>query len=142
MVMADFAAAAEKVRLLREAGLSVSIDDFGVGYSNLSQLSRLSVNALKIDRSLVMQIGLDQKSEAIIRAVIGMAHALGLKTIAEGIETPQQAAFLRMVRIDALQGYLLGLPMAPGHLEAWVETRGSNPVGSMQTAVGRALAAS
>ncbi len=74
MVMTDYGSAAEKVRLLREAGLSVSVDDFGVGYSNLSQLSRLSVNALKIDRSLVMEIGLDTKTEAIILAVIGMAR--------------------------------------------------------------------
>ena len=140
MVMADFAAAAERVRLLREAGLSVSIDDFGVGYSNLSQLSRLSVNALKIDRSLVMEIGLDRKAEAIILAVIGMAHAMGLKTIAEGIETPQQAAFLRKARIDAMQGYLLGLPMAPGHIEQWMETRGRGAILDMHADLARAVA--
>ena len=140
MVMADFAAAAEKVRLLREAGLSVSVDDFGVGYSNLSQLSRLSVNALKIDRSLVMEIGLDRKAEAIILAVIGMAHAMGLKTIAEGIETPQQAAFLRKARIDAMQGYLLGLPMAPGHIEQWMETRGRGAILDMHADLARAVA--
>ncbi|KAF0134787.1 MAG: diguanylate cyclase/phosphodiesterase [Xanthobacteraceae bacterium] len=140
MVMADFATAAEKVRLLREAGLSVSVDDFGVGYSNLSQLSRLSVSALKIDRSLVMEIGLDRKAEAIILAVIGMAHAMGLKTIAEGIETPQQAAFLRKARIDAMQGYLLGLPMAPGHLEQWMETRGNGSVRDMHAGLARAVA--
>jgi two-component system CheB/CheR fusion protein len=140
MVMADFAAAAERVRLLREAGLSVSIDDFGVGYSNLSQLSRLSVNALKIDRSLVMEIGLDRKAEAIILAVIGMAHAMGLKTIAEGIETPQQAAFLRKARIDAMQGYLLGLPMGPGHIEQWMETRGRGAILDMHADLARAVA--
>jgi two-component system CheB/CheR fusion protein len=140
MVMADFAAAAEKVRLLREAGLSVSVDDFGVGYSNLSQLSRLSVNALKIDRSLVMEIGLDRKAEAIILAVIGMAHAMGLKTIAEGIETPQQAAFLRKARIDAMQGYLLGLPMAPGHIEQWMATRGRGAILDMHADLARAVA--
>ncbi len=139
MVMADYASAAEKVRLLREAGLSVSVDDFGVGFSNLSQLSRLSVNALKIDRSLVMQIGLDRKAEAIILAVVGMAHAMELKTIAEGVETPQQAAFLRKAGIDAMQGYLLGLPMAPGHLEAWVSARGATTVGEMQGNLSRAL---
>lgn len=140
MVMADFATAAEKVRLLREAGLSVSVDDFGVGYSNLSQLSRLAVNALKIDRSLVMEIGLDRKAEAIILAVTGMAHAMGLKTIAEGIETPQQAAFLRKARIDAMQGYLLGLPMAPGHIEQWMETRGRGAIRDMQADLARAVA--
>lgn len=140
MVMADFAAAAERVRLLREAGLSVSIDDFGVGYSNLSQLSRLSVNALKIDRSLVMEIGLDRKAEAIILAVIGMAHAMGLKTVAEGIETPQQVAFLRKARIDAMQGYLLGLPMAPGHIEQWMETRGRGAILDMRADLARAVA--
>lgn len=142
MVMADFGAAADKVRQLREAGLSVSVDDFGVGYSNLSQLSRLSVNALKIDRSLVMEIGLDRKAEAIILAVVGMAHAMGLKTIAEGVETPQQAAFLRKARIDAMQGYLLGLPMAPGHLESWASARGESRVSVLQGQVRDALIAS
>ncbi|MDP2802383.1 MAG: EAL domain-containing protein [Phreatobacter sp.] len=136
----DFAATAEKVRLLRQAGVTVSIDDFGVGYSNLSQLAQLSVNTLKVDRSLTLRIGQDSKAEAIIKAVTDMAHALGLKVVAEGIETPYQASFLRKAGCDAMQGFLFATPMDPAQLGQWVAGRSSNLVSRLQSEVRNAVA--
>jgi len=136
----DYADTAEKVRLLRQAGVTVSIDDFGVGYSNLSQLAQLSVNALKVDRSLILRIGQDPKVEGIIKAVIDMAHALGLKVVAEGIETPYQASFLRKAGCDAMQGFLFATPMDPGRLGQWVAGRSANLVSRLQSEVRHALA--
>ena len=112
-----------RLAALREAGIRIAIDDFGVGFSNLSQLSRVPMDDLKIDRSLVMAIGENQKSEVIIRAIIGMAHALGYRTIAEGIETPQQQAYLKSLGCNDLQGYRFAQPMDAEALEAWVVAR-------------------
>jgi two-component system CheB/CheR fusion protein len=120
MAMTDFDSTARRLAVLREAGVRVAIDDFGIGFSNLSQLSRLPVDELKIDRSLISEIGSNAKSEAIIRATIGMARALGYRTIAEGIETTAQLNFLTAQGCDMLQGYLFGRPMAPGQFDQWL----------------------
>ena len=138
-LISDYAETAAKVRLLRQAGLAVAIDDFGVGYSNLSHLSRLSATALKIDRSLIERVTEDEKAEAIIRAAIDMARALGLTSVAEGIETPQQAAFLASARCDVLQGFLYGRPMAPADLLAWLAARRTNPVADLTDGLRQAL---
>jgi diguanylate cyclase len=129
MAMTDFETTVQRLGVLRDAGLAVAIDDFGIGFSNLSQLSRLPVDALKIDRSLIIEIGQSAKSEAIIRAIVSMAHALGYRTIAEGIETPQQMDFLRSLQCTALQGYLFGRPMPAKELKAWraVAVRQADP---------------
>ena len=119
IAMTDFETTAQRLGVLREAGVRVAIDDFGIGFSNLSQLARLPLDELKIDRSLISEIGHSRKSEAIIRAIIGMTNALGYRTIAEGIETAEQQAFLVKLRCDCLQGYLFGRPMAPQALEQW-----------------------
>jgi two-component system CheB/CheR fusion protein len=124
-----------RLAALREAGIRIAIDDFGVGFSNLSQLSRVPMDDLKIDRSLVMAIGENPKSEVIIRAIIGMAHALGYRTIAEGIETPQQQAYLKSLGCDDLQGYRFARPMDAEALEAWVAER-SAPMASTGTSIG------
>ena len=110
----------KRLEALRTAGIRIAIDDFGVGFSNLSQLSRVPMDDLKIDRSLVMAIGENQKSEVIIRAIIGMAQALGYRTIAEGIETPEQQAYLKSLGCNDLQGYRFARPMDVEALEAWV----------------------
>ncbi len=138
-LISDYAETAAKVRLLRQAGLAVAIDDFGVGYSNLSHLSRLSATALKIDRSLVERVTEDEKAEAIIRAAIDMARALGLTSVAEGIETPQQAAFLASARCDVLQGFLYARPMPPADLLAWLAARRTNPVADLTDGLRQAL---
>ena len=123
MAMADFEVTVARLGELRRAGVRVAVDDFGIGFSNLSQLSRLPLDELKIDRSLIMQIGSDPKGETIIRAIVGMTHALGYKTIAEGIETEAQRRFLMDLRCETLQGYLFARPMDARQLTHWQAAR-------------------
>lgn len=119
MAMSDFELTAARLARLREAGVRVALDDFGIGFSNLSQLSRVPLDDLKIDRSLVADIGRSAKSEAIIRAIVAMTHALGFRTVAEGIETDAQLAFLREVGCTLVQGFRFARPMPAADLHAW-----------------------
>jgi len=105
-------AAYSTLRALKARGCSVAIDDFGTGYSSLGQLERLPVDILKIDQTFVAGIGHSGGNGAIARAIIALSHSLGLRTVAEGVETEAQLAFLRDQRCDAAQGYLLGSPMS------------------------------
>ena len=95
---------------LHDLGVSLSLDDFGVGYASLSQLKRLPIHKLKIDRSFVMGIPNDCDDAAIITAIVGMAEALGLSVVAEGVETRDQQAFLTALGCQRGQGYLFGRP--------------------------------
>lgn len=93
-----------------ELGLSTAVDDFGTGYSSLSYLRDYPIHALKIDRSFVMGLPEDEGALAIVRAIIAMAHNLGLKVIAEGVETPDQAGLLRELDCDYAQGFYFSRP--------------------------------
>ncbi|KAA0875916.1 EAL domain-containing protein [Nitrincola tapanii] len=97
---------------LKEQGIELSIDDFGTGYSSLSYLKRLPLAELKIDKSFVDGLGVDESDEAIARAILGMAKALGLRTVAEGVETQQQLAWLQEAGCNHIQGYLLSKPLS------------------------------
>lgn len=110
MAMTDFETTAARLARLRSAGVRIALDDFGIGFSNLSQLSRLPLDILKIDRSLVQNLRTDPKADAIVRAIIGMAHALDSRVIAEGVETEAQREHLRALGCDCAQGFLLGKP--------------------------------
>ncbi len=90
---------------LRSKGVRISVDDFGVGYSSLSHLRRLPVDGLKIDRVFVREVGEDPVNGAIVRAVISMAHGMGLDVTAEGVETAEELAFVRAQRCDRAQGH-------------------------------------
>jgi EAL domain-containing protein (putative c-di-GMP-specific phosphodiesterase class I) len=109
---------ADKLRILRQRGFQVAIDDFGTGYSSLGYLSRLPIDALKIDRSFIERMFDDAQDMAIVSTIISLAHALDLKVIAEGVELPEQANHLRLLRCDQLQGYLAARPQRTELVEA------------------------
>ena len=96
----------EMLVLLKRMGMSLAIDDFGTGYSSLSYLKRFPVDVLKIDYSFVRDIVTDNNSAELVRGVIGMAHGLKLEVVAEGVETSEQLAFLRLHQCDLIQGFL------------------------------------
>jgi EAL domain-containing protein (putative c-di-GMP-specific phosphodiesterase class I) len=118
LLMSDVDESIRKLRSLREAGMHIALDDFGTGYSSLAYLSKLPVDTLKIDRGFVR--GMTEKSEdtSIISIIISLAQALRLKTVAEGVESEQQAQLLRLLRCDQAQGYLFSPPVAAERIEA------------------------
>ena len=96
---------------LQAFGVHFAIDDFGTGYSSLAYLKRFPVEALKIDKSFVDGLGTDPESDAIVAAIIGLAHTLHLRTVAEGVETTEQLERLRELGCEMLQGFLLSVPV-------------------------------
>jgi diguanylate cyclase (GGDEF)-like protein/PAS domain S-box-containing protein len=124
-LMSNTAEAVTTLEYLSGLGVSVSIDDFGTGYSSLAYLKRFPLDALKIDRSFVRDITTDSDDANITRAIISMAHSLGLKVIAEGVETEAQATFLADYGCDQIQGYYLTPPLAADDYLAWVHRRGT-----------------
>jgi EAL domain-containing protein (putative c-di-GMP-specific phosphodiesterase class I) len=105
------------MKRFRAAGLTLSIDDFGTGYSSLGYLRSFPVDALKIDRSFVKDLNAKGDGGAICAAIIALARELKLKVIAEGVETLEQAEFLRRHRCDQVQGYLMSAPLPIEELE-------------------------
>jgi diguanylate cyclase (GGDEF)-like protein/PAS domain S-box-containing protein len=110
VLMDDLQGNIDKLRSVRERGLRVAIDDFGTGYSSLGYLSRLPIDALKVDRSFVTRMTEDPQDMTIVMMIISLAHALDLKVIAEGPETVQQAQLLRLLKCDQIQGYVVARP--------------------------------
>jgi EAL domain-containing protein (putative c-di-GMP-specific phosphodiesterase class I) len=103
----------ELLRQLRRRGIKVAIDDFGTGYSSLSYLKRLPIDTLKIDRSFVADVTDEADGAAIVSATIGLAQALGLNIVAEGVETEAQKQTLVGKGCGIMQGYLFSKPLTP-----------------------------
>jgi diguanylate cyclase len=120
ILMTDPARAMEVLGELRGLGVSVALDDFGTGWSSLTHLQRMPVDEIKIDRSFVAAMATDTSSAAIVSSTVDLAHALGLRVVAEGIEDEATWTRLRAVGCDAAQGYHLSKPLPPGELEATI----------------------
>jgi predicted signal transduction protein with EAL and GGDEF domain len=104
------------MRALRDAGMTIAVDDFGTGYSSLAYLNRFPLNALKIDRSFIKDMATGKDHAVIARTIIEMAHSLGFTVVAEGVETEEQATFLRLLRCERAQGFLFAKPMPAAEL--------------------------
>ena len=111
VLMDDVNRNSSTLKALRELGCRIDIDDFGTGYSSLNYLVKLPIDAIKIDRSFVMALTESPQTVALSSAIITLAHALGMRVVAEGVETEEQAGLLHLLRCDVLQGFLLGRPM-------------------------------
>jgi diguanylate cyclase (GGDEF)-like protein/PAS domain S-box-containing protein len=116
VLMADTSTTVATLKLLKEAGFRLAIDDFGTGYSSLAYLQRFPIDTLKIDRAFLKDLTPGKGDSPIIRAIIGMGRALRLHIVAEGVETQEQLAFLRMQGCPAYQGYLFSKPVPPNQL--------------------------
>ena len=121
VAMDDPQTAIEVMDKLHALGIRMSIDDFGTGYSSLSYLKRFKVYKLKIDQSFVRDITDDPDDKAIVAAIINMASSLGMQTIAEGVETAGQLAFLRLQGCDEVQGYYFSKPLPADQFTSYIQ---------------------
>jgi diguanylate cyclase (GGDEF)-like protein len=122
-IMGDPFRSMQVLRRLNEMGVKLSIDDFGTGYSSLAYLKRLPVDAVKIDKSFVLGMSADDNDGAIVRSTIDLARNLGLRVVAEGVETSEIWTELRALGCDFAQGYLLSRPLPAAELTAWLGQR-------------------
>ena len=138
-IMQHIDAAASTMRALHCSGMKISIDDFGTGYSSLNHLKRFPINTVKIDRSFIRDITIDSDDAAIVSAIISMAHSMGLRVIAEGVETAAQLSILRDLQCNEIQGFLFSPPVPPDEATALlhqdIESR-LQPVASWQAVCG------
>lgn len=118
VLMKDASLAIEVLEKMRDLGVEISIDDFGMGYSSLSYLKRFPITRLKIDRSFIQNLLVDPKDAAITDAIIGIAHSLGIEAIAEGVEYRDQLEHLQGTGCDQMQGYLFSPPLPPEEITA------------------------
>ncbi len=110
---------------LRSEGVSIAIDDFGSGYSNLARLKDMPLDRVKLDRSLIADVDKSESARTIVAATIHLIHGLGCEVVAEGVERPEQIDVLRAVGCDCFQGYAYAAPMAERDFLGWVESRGA-----------------
>ena len=120
ILMENVHQAIESLERLHARGISIAIDDFGTGYSSLSYLKTLPIDCLKIDRGFVKDICTDDNDQKIVQTLISMAHSMGMKVVAEGVEDREQFEQLRGYSVDEVQGYLLSKPVEPPAIEAMI----------------------
>jgi EAL domain-containing protein (putative c-di-GMP-specific phosphodiesterase class I) len=119
-VMADPARALDVLGRLHAMGVKLAVDDFGTGYSSMAYLKALPVDELKVDRSFVGQMASNTSDGVIVRSTIDLGHNLGLRVVAEGVETQEAWQELAALGCDTAQGYYLGRPMPATDLERWL----------------------
>ncbi|MBM3485596.1 MAG: EAL domain-containing protein [Alphaproteobacteria bacterium] len=119
-IAADLVDAARALGAIRKMGVRIAIDNFGTGFSSLSQLKHLPIDAIKLDRSFVREVPGDPGDSKITAAMIALAHSLGLEVMAEGVENRRQLAFLREHGCDVIQGFLLCRPMSAESCRGWI----------------------
>ncbi|HEX8978423.1 MAG TPA: EAL domain-containing protein [Parasulfuritortus sp.] len=122
MLMQDEAAAIDTIRRINRLGVNFVLDDFGTGYSSLSRLKRFPLTTLKIDQSFIADIPDDAGDAAIVRSIVSMGHGLGIRVLAEGVETGAQAEFLREVGCDVIQGFHYGEPLTPDSVASLLQS--------------------
>jgi diguanylate cyclase (GGDEF)-like protein/PAS domain S-box-containing protein len=125
-LMRDHEKAITTMLALNQLGIQLALDDFGTGYSSLKYLKELPIDAIKIDRSFVKDIGIDPDDETIIEAILSMAGSLGMSCVAEGVETEQQLAFFSSRQCYLIQGYLFAKPMPAVELINWLQSEHLN----------------
>ncbi|MEI8254492.1 MAG: EAL domain-containing protein [Deltaproteobacteria bacterium] len=121
VLVSDIETAASVAKSLRDFGVRIALDDFGVGYASLAYLHRMPLDTLKIDRSFIDQVTANPQSEAIVRAMLGLGDSFSLTTVAEGVERPEQADLLRTLGCRYAQGWLFARPMLEAQLLPWLE---------------------
>ncbi|MDE7222557.1 MAG: bifunctional diguanylate cyclase/phosphodiesterase [Acetatifactor sp.] len=126
VLIEDFNKVTAKLRVLRDYGIRVSLDDFGTGFSSLSYLKKLPINTLKIDKSFIDTVLSDAATRIITESIISMVHTLGLETIAEGVEQEQQYKYLHAIGCNIIQGYYFGRPLPVQEMEMLLEQMGEN----------------
>ena len=119
-MMEDSSVAFYSIERLRQLGIAVSIDDYGTGYSSLSYIKNLKATELKIDRAFVNDLDSSEEDKAIVRSTIELGHNLGLRVVAEGVETLAQLSKLCELGCDYAQGYLLSRPLPAEALAGWI----------------------
>lgn len=127
----DISTMSARLEQFRELGVGLSIDDFGTGFSSLSYLTRLPVHRFKIDRSFVKNLSTDRNDEAIVKAVVNLAHSLDLKVVAEGVETSRHLEHLRRLNCDEVQGYYFSRPLPASEFAEWVSAHESDPASAV-----------
>ncbi|MGZ4663665.1 MAG: putative bifunctional diguanylate cyclase/phosphodiesterase [Frankiaceae bacterium] len=137
-VMSDVARTLPLLQRLADLGVALSVDDFGTGYSSLAYLRRLPVHEIKIDKSFVQDMGTDPSDAAIVQTIIGLAHNLGLRVVAEGVEDERSRELLVRSGCDLAQGYLISRPLSPDRLEAWLSAGAVRAARSLRTEPRRA----
>ncbi len=120
LVLEDSAHTAAILAKLRELGIQVHIDDFGTGYSSLSHLHTLPIDTLKIDRNFISQLGNDASGSEIVQMILALAHSLGMKVVAEGVETDDQLTILKAMNCEYVQGFLIAKPHDSRETEAFL----------------------
>ena len=129
VLVTDYARTLGLLRRLKGLGVKIAMDDFGTGYSSLSYLQTFPFDKIKIDQTFVSNLGRNDQSVAIVRAVIGLCRGLDLPVIAEGVETEEQLAFLVREHCDEIQGYLIGRPLPISQYAAVVNPEEYGDVG-------------